>query len=127
MHQTAELNALIASFKHPQQALLETARKAILQADPLILEGIKWNSLSFKTTEWFATWNWRAKDRIEFVLHLGAKVKTDVQLPETLLDSPLIQWKSPDRGIISFADSTDFEENREHFRSITQEWIKHVG
>jgi hypothetical protein len=49
--------------------------------------GTKWNAPSFRTTEFFATLNLRAKDgvdRVWLVLHLGAKVKDnakDLQIP----------------------------------------------
>lgn len=73
------LPELLDSFDHPLRKELEIVRQAILEASSTIEEGIKWNSLSFRTTEWFATWNWRVKDQIQFVMHLGAKAKeTDV-------------------------------------------------
>lgn len=106
--------------------LLELLRAEILCTDPRISEGIKWNSLSFRTTEWFATWNWRAKDRIELVFHLGAKPKPGSDLPRQLGNTSLVDWKSVDRGLISFSSVDEFKGKQAEFRSVVTAWVQHI-
>ena len=67
--------AYLHALKHPRKPEQEALRLIILGASPAIREGIKWNSPSFRTTEWFATINVHAQDRVRLILHLGAKVK----------------------------------------------------
>jgi hypothetical protein len=72
---TAAVNEYMRTFAHPFTAEVEILRRAILAADPSISEGVKWNAPSYRTTEYFATTNLRAKVGIGLVLHLGAKVR----------------------------------------------------
>ena len=80
LHQTAAdtsaaVDAFMATLEHPCTALIEALRRIILRADPSIAEGIKWKSPSFRTGEYFATVNLRAKAGIGLILHFGAKVQ----------------------------------------------------
>lgn len=50
---------LLDGLDHPLKPEIEAVRKAILSAGASISDGVKWNSLSFRTTEWFATVNLR--------------------------------------------------------------------
>lgn len=117
---------LFETIEHPHKELAVQFCKLILEADPAIEAGIKWNSVSFKTTEWFATFNKRALDRVEFVFHLGAKVKSvDIrdQIPE--LDGCL-EWKSNDRCIVTFRESAVDEGFASKVRGFVTSWIEHV-
>jgi hypothetical protein len=51
-------DAFMKSLEHPHKAAIR--------------EGVKWNTPSFRTTEYFATTNLREKAGIGLVLHLGA-------------------------------------------------------
>ena len=46
-------------LEHPLKPEIETIRQIILGVSPTIREGIKWNSPSFRTTDYFATLNLR--------------------------------------------------------------------
>ena len=69
----------MATLEHPFKPEIEAIRRLMLGVDPGVREGIKWNSPSFRTTEYFATTNLRSKAGIGVILHLGARVR---QLPE---------------------------------------------
>ena len=88
-----EVSKLLDGMDHAMMTEIKKLRTVILGIDPMIEEGVKWNSLSFRTSEWFATWNWRAKDRIEFVFHLGAKVRDDADVKSIPDPSGLLEWK----------------------------------
>lgn len=125
MNSTQTVDSLLEDLNHPLRAEIEVVRKIILDVSPDIEEGIKWNSLSFKTTEWFATLNWRVKDQIQIVLHLGAKVKADAQVAN--IDDPdgLLKWQAKDRALLTLHPA-DIERTRESVTTLLKEWIQHV-
>lgn len=119
------LDSLINELNHPLRKEVEAFRKMILEADPTIEEGIKWNSLSFRTTEWFATWNVRVKDQVQFVLHLGAKVKANPEVANIEDPDDLLKWQAKDRALLTLHPA-DIERCRASVTTLIQEWIKHV-
>jgi hypothetical protein len=102
---SAAVDVFMTTLQHPFKAEVAALRRIILDADPRITEGIKWNAPSFRTSEYFATTNLRAKIGIGLILHFGAKVR---QLPAgvSAIDDPerLLQWLAPDRAMVEFAD-----------------------
>lgn len=121
---TQTLNSLLADLSHPLRTEIEAVRKIILGADPSISEGIKWNSLSFQTTEWFATWNWRVKDQIQLVMHLGAKArKTEV----SQIDDPdgLLKWLAKDRALLTIAPE-ELESKKPALQTLIKDWIQFI-
>jgi hypothetical protein len=116
----------VATHDHPLKGEILALRKIILGADPSIAEGIKWNAPSYRTSEWFATFNLRAKDKVQVVLHLGAK-KRDNTVAVTIADpESLLEWLATDRALARFSDHKDIEAKRSAFAQVIREWIKHV-
>ncbi|MFE8596565.1 DUF1801 domain-containing protein [Archangium violaceum] len=121
------VEAFLSSLEHPYKQEIVTLRQLILGADPKIAEGIKWNAPSFRTSEYFATFQLRAKDGVQIILHLGAKTRdtalTGIQVadPESLLE-----WLAKDRASVKFRDSKDIGAKRTAFANVLREWIKHV-
>ena len=66
------MDAFLASLDHPFLREILALREIILGADPSIVEGIKWNAPSFRTSEYFATFHLRARDGVQLILHRGA-------------------------------------------------------
>lgn len=120
------VNQKLAEIGHPMPGVVQELRELILAVDPAVKEGIKWNSMSFRTTEWFATFNQRALDRVEFVFHLGAKVK-GAEIRAAIPDIPgCIEWKSGDRCLVTFRTPEEARAHHAEFKSFVEEWIKHV-
>jgi len=103
---------------------IESARKIILGVSPKISEGLKWNSLSFRTTEWFATLNWRCRDAVQFVFHLGAKVRDNTNDLKIADPAGLIKWLAKDRCLVTVGAGKEFQSNRAALKSIVRAWIK---
>lgn len=122
---TQTLESLLEGLNHPLQSDVEKVRQIFLAASPDIEEGIKWNSLSFKTTEWFATFNWRVKDQIQFVLHLGAKVKDATEVADIADPDELLKWVAKDRALLTL-NPKDIEHVRKSLTTLIQDWLKHV-
>lgn len=114
----------MATLEHPFKPVIEAVRTAILGADSAIAEGIKWNSPSFRTTEYFATTNLREKAGLGIVLHLGAKVR-EVPKAGLTVDDPegLLKWVSKDRAVVVFRDLKDFTAKRGAFVKVIQQWV----
>lgn len=122
------VEAFLATFDHPAKAAILALRQIILEADPAIAEGIKWNVPSFRTSEYFATLNLRAKTGIGIILHFGAKkgaiATTGVAIPDP---TSMLVWLGKDRATVSFRDLEDVEARRSDFTMLLQAWITHVG
>ena len=56
-HADGSVDAFMRAMDHPMKAEIEAVRQLILAADPSINEGIKWNGVSFLTTDHIATLN----------------------------------------------------------------------
>jgi hypothetical protein len=79
---TEAVETFLNSIVHPMKTEILLIRAAILDADPSIKEGVKWNAPSFRTHEYFATMNLREKQGVGIILHLKAKVRDQqVQQP----------------------------------------------
>jgi hypothetical protein len=120
------VDAFMAKLKHPLKADIETVRAVILGASPAISEEIKWNAPGFRTTESFATVNLRATDRLQFIFHLGAKVRKD--LPELKIPDPagLLKWLGKDRALVTVGTGKTLAANAAAFRKIVRAWIRYV-
>ena len=119
--------AFMTELDHPLKNEIEAVRRLILGVDPAIREGIKWNAPSFRTTEHFATFNLRAKDRVRLILHLGAKVKATAKEGIEVADpSGLLEWLARDRCLVTLSDKNDLEAKRAALQAVVREWIRWV-
>lgn len=111
----------MAEMESPFKSLVEALRESIPKAAVGITVGIKWNSVSFYCHGWFATINVRAKQGLLVVLHRGAKSSTSTHPP---ISDPagLLQWLSPERAIVPFADIADFRTKQQAFLDVIRLW-----
>lgn len=117
--------AFLAELEHPLKAELESLREIILGASPDIREGIKWNAPSFRTTEYFATFNLRTKDRLRLILHTGAKVKESATTGLKIADpAGLLEWLAKDRCLVTFSDAKDIQAKKPALEALLREWIQ---
>ncbi len=115
---------LLARLDHPLKADIETVRKAVLAADKSVADGVKWNSLSFRTTEWFATVNLRSRDSLQLVLHLGARAgKTASRIEDP---KGLLKWLGKDRAIATLGVGPQVKASIPAFKAIAKSWIGQV-
>jgi hypothetical protein len=122
---SAAVDAFMSTLKHPHKTTVEALRKIICSADPSIEEGIKWNSPSFRTHEYFATTNLRAKEGIGVILHFGAKVR-DVSSVKIKDPDGVLTWLAKDRAIVNFAGADDMRTRKPAFQAVVRQWIKFV-
>lgn len=110
---------------HPLKAEMQAVRAIILGAHPEITEGIKWKAPSFAVTEYFATFNPRAKEGVQVIFHLGAKIK---DIETLVIDDPagLLQWLGKDRASVVLQDMKAIKSNQGALEAIVRQWITHL-
>lgn len=121
------VDVFLDALDHPFKAEILALRQIILAADARIAEGIKWNAPSFRTSEYFATFHLRAKDGVQIILHLGAKVRDTAVTGITIEDpAALLEWLARDRAMVKFRDVQDIAGKRAAFTLLLRQWIERV-
>lgn len=127
MNQTDEkINALLAELDHPAADEVRGLDRQILALHPEVKHGVKWNTVSYRTSEWFLTFRSHPKTKIEFVFHLGAKPKPESQVQAIPDPAGLLDWKGPDRATVTFSDKADLVERTPLLLDLISEWIKRL-
>lgn len=122
-----DVRAFVESLDHPLKSEILAVRGLILAADGRIGEGIKWNSLSFRTAEYFATFHLRSRDRVQLILHTGAKKKSALGLRRVVKDPrQLLEWLGDDRATVVFANADQITATREAFTQLIRDWVHHL-
>lgn len=116
--------ALLDAHKHPLRKEIDALRTIILGVDPAIAEGVKWNTASYRTTEWFATLNGPKQVKEPMViLHAGAMAR-GIVLKDRIPDpAGLLKWLGKDRAQIVFKDEANIIGSREPFVRILTAWL----
>jgi len=123
MVRSADVDAYMDALEHPLASQVARLRFAILSADPRINESLKWNAPSFYIDDHFATFNLHYPDRVQIVLHAGAKVNPDAKQFEISDPAGLLTWAAVDRASITFRTEADVEAQLAPFLDILGQWI----
>jgi hypothetical protein len=119
------VSAFLEELEHPCRDEIAAARDLILAVDPSIADGIKWNSASFKTTEFFATVNWRHKAGVQLVLHRGAKARNDDVTLNIEDPADLLAWRDKDRALLTIP-AGELKKHTKPLQAIIRQWIAYV-
>lgn len=123
----SDVDAFIATLDHPHIDAVRALRRVILDADPNVSEGIKWNVPSFQTTEYFATMHLRTKKGLGLILHFGAKKRADLTARADIKDeTSMLTWLADDRAVVAFADVKDVKAKKTAFTAIIRQWITYL-
>ncbi|WP_395645107.1 DUF1801 domain-containing protein [Terricaulis sp.] len=120
----AAVEAYLKALDHPLKKEIAAVRLIILGVSPKISDGIKWNVPSFATSDYFATFNVRAKERVELIFHFGAKAKgisVEGKIPDP---AGLLKWLAKDRAMVTLGAGRDIAANRKAFEALVRAWIK---
>jgi hypothetical protein len=120
-----DVATFLRTWTHPLKRELELVRRLILATDPKIREGIKWNSLSFRTTDDFATLNGpRHTQHVMVILHTGAKAK-GIRMRDRVEDPHgLLAWRGADRALVAFEDARELRAKRAAFQALVRSWTR---
>lgn len=118
------VDAFLAALDHPLKPQLETLRRVIRSVSPTIGEGIKWNAPSFHTADHFATFMLRDRDRLQLILHAGAKAK-DVSLDGVKRADAdgALEWLGKERARVVFLGAADVKAKTPWLKTIVRAWI----
>ena len=118
------VTALLDQHAHPLRAEIDALRTIVLAADASIEEGVKWNTASFKTSEWFATLNGPKQTKEAMVvLHAGAKAKGTVLQDRVADPTGMVRWLGKDRGLVVFANLADITARKAALQKLLRAWI----
>lgn len=121
---TTAVDEFMARLDHPLKREIESIRRLIVEAHSSIAEGIKWNSPSFRTTEYFATMHLRSKHSVGVILHVGAKArKISVSVADP---TGLLRWLGRDRAMLEFSDLHDIRSKKAAFENVLRQWIRNL-
>lgn len=122
MPRNPAVTAFIQALDHPLKAEIEAVREIMLGIDPGISDLIKWNSVSFRAADDFATIHLRSTRQIQMIFHTGVKVK---DAPKPSIDDPagLVKWLAKDRCQITLGAGDEIEANRLHFEALVRTWV----
>ena len=122
----SDVDAFLDALQHPHVDAVHRLRSVVLQASPLITEGIKWNAPSFHLDgRHFATMQLRRPDSVLLVLHLGAGRRV---LPAGAIADPtgLLTWLGADRATLAFRCSGDVEVHETALQALLRQWMAHL-
>ena len=117
--------AFLEKLEHPCRDEIIAMHALIMGVDRSIGDGIKWNSASFRTTEFFATINLRYKEGVQVVLHRGARARRAVAKLDVADPEELLEWRDKDRALLS-VPAGELARRRKSVQSIIRGWIRHV-
>ncbi|MBK9177827.1 MAG: DUF1801 domain-containing protein [Flavobacteriales bacterium] len=120
----AEVTALLDANKHPLRKELDALRTIILSVDASIEEGVKWNTASYRITDWFATLNGpkHVKEPM-MILHAGARAKGIVLKHRIPDPKGMLKWLGNDRAQIVFKDGKDISAKKAALIAVLKHWI----
>jgi hypothetical protein len=96
--------AYLAALDHPRKAQAAALCAVIVQTCPDLRRGLKWNAPSFGKAgqdDWL-TLRLHPAPAFQLILHRGAKPMAEPPA-HPMVPKGLVQWKSPDRGVVDFA------------------------
>ena len=118
------VDALLQAAAHPLHVEIQQVRTIMLGIDPTIVEAVKWNTASYRTSEFFAAIHLRSRDQVQLVFHTGAKVKATAVTGITFADpAGLCAWLAKDRCLVTLGAGKQIAANRPAFEALVREWI----
>lgn len=125
-----EVARVLESYDVQTRAVVEAIRESV-GAFRRVETGVKWNSVSFRTTgtsgEWFATVNVRAREGLVLVLHTGAKCKMNLkaQLSE-LAGAKELRWMDAQRAAVSVESAEAWKQKWKALKRVVSQWAECV-
>jgi len=122
---SAEVDRLLANLDHPLKAGVERLRSAILDSNPDLTEHVKWNAPSFRYQEEDrVTFKLHPSDRVQLILHRGAKVRTEDDGFSFTDPTGLVRWRTADRGVLTFRDLGGIDARCDQVVRLVNEWVR---
>ena len=120
-----KVDEFLDGLGHSRKAEVQQLRLAILAAEPAIIETIKWNAPNFRFDDVDrVTFRLQPRDCVQLIFHRGARVRDDQD--EFRFDEPtgLLDWLSPDRGVVTFTDADETDRLQEAVPDLVRRWVR---
>jgi uncharacterized protein YdhG (YjbR/CyaY superfamily) len=119
------VNDFIKTNKHSLKKELAELREVVSRTEPSLTEHIKWNAPSFcHNGDDRITFNLSKPDAILLIFHRGAKAKKlALKSPLLKVNSELLEWPSPDRGVMKFKSMAEVISLKGKLSAIVKDWI----
>ena len=117
LNDTPKVDAYMSELKHPLKNEMEAVRSIILNANPQVTEGIKWNAPSFYYKGDMAVFNPRAQDYIHIVFPNGIVIGDD---------TGLLEGDYIDRRMAYFYDMDDINAKKAALEKAINGWIAYM-
>jgi len=112
------------ALEHPLKAEIQQLRLAILSSNPGISETVKWNAPNFRYADQDrATFRLQPGNRLQLILHRGAKKRSDSADFTFSDDTGLLTWLAPDRAVITFADREAVAKGQGPVVALVNRWV----
>jgi len=120
----ADVDRYMSELVHPLKPGVEQLRAAILASDDGITEHVKWNAPSFRYAgEDRVTFRLQPGDRLQLVLHRGAKIRDDAGDFAFTDDAGLLEWVAADRAVVTFRDLDDVAARGPAVVELVSRWV----
>ena len=122
----AEVDRYLAALEHPLKPAIVRMRAAVLGADPVITEHVRWNAPSFcHGGVDRVTFRLHPGARFQLVLHRGARVRDDaVDLGGFEDPSGLLTWASPDRAVVDLSRPGAAATHEHDVVALVRRWVR---
>lgn len=118
------VEAFLARLDHPLKVEIEAVRAIVLGANEHLTEHIKWNAPSFcYLGDDRVTFKLHPPDKIQLVLHRGAKVKASKGFAFAD-DTGILKWVAADRAVVTLTDMHDINAKRDRLATLIDRWVK---
>jgi hypothetical protein len=122
---SVEVDRLLADLDHPLKSGVERLRAAILHSNPNLTEHVKWNAPSYRyQDEDRVTFKLHPSDRVQLILHRGAKVRTEDDGFGFEDPTGLVRWRTADRGVLTFRDLGEIDARCDEVVRLVNEWVR---
>ncbi len=119
-----EVSNWIQKLNHPQAAEIHKLRMIITGCRNEIQENIKWNSPNYSCAgQDRITLRIQPVKNFQIILHRGASKNNSISAKPIEDDSPLLEWKSEDRAVISLNANKEFDDIRPEIERIIAKWL----
>ena len=118
------VDAFMADLRHPLKPGIQRLRAAILASNEAITEHVKWNAPSFCYDGVDrVTFRLQPGDRLQLVLHRGARTRDDVENFRFEDPADLLEWLANDRALVTFRDLADVEARQAAVVDLVNRWM----
>jgi hypothetical protein len=105
--------------------LVARLRAVVLAGEPALVESVKWNAPNF-SYDGIDRVTMRIPPRggMQLVFHRGAALRQDAQTFSFDDPSGLLDWRAPDRGVLSIGDAEELERHADVISDLVRRWVR---